>query len=55
MELSEFYKTKALQELREEDLRRSQALEQFRDWISKQGFIQHCRTGKSSRPLETVK
>jgi hypothetical protein len=47
MDVSEVYKAKALTELREEDLRRSQSLDQFRDWISKQSHINHCRTDDS--------
>ncbi|KAG5675997.1 hypothetical protein PVAND_005852 [Polypedilum vanderplanki] len=43
-ELSEKFKVKALNELREDDLRKKQALEQFREWISKQGHIKNCRT-----------
>jgi hypothetical protein len=45
MELSESFKTKACKELREEDLRREQSLQQFRDWISKQDHIKNPRTG----------
>jgi hypothetical protein len=45
MELSEKLKLKAQIELREDDLRKQQALEQFREWISKQGHIKNCRTG----------
>ena len=43
--ISENFKQKALNELREDDSRKQQALEQFREWISKQGHIQYCRTG----------
>lgn len=43
--LAEEFKAKAKAELREDELRKSQALEQFRDWIAKQGHIRSCRTG----------
>lgn len=39
------FKAKALLELREDDCRRRQALEQFREWVSKQGHIENCRNG----------
>lgn len=45
MTLAEKIGNKALIELREDDFRKKQALEQFRDWISKQGHIKNCRTG----------
>lgn len=48
MELSEQFKSKALDELREDDSRRQQALQQFREWISKQSHITNCRTGLTS-------
>lgn len=44
-QLSDAIKQKALNELREDDLRKQQALEQFRDWITKQGHIHDCRMG----------
>lgn len=47
MELKEPFKTQAAKELREEDLRKTQALEQFRDWISKQDHITNPRAGMS--------
>jgi hypothetical protein len=47
MELPDFFKEKALKELREDDSRRTQAMEQFRDWISKQVHIKDCRKGSS--------
>jgi hypothetical protein len=46
MELQEPYKSKALAELREEDSRKTQSLEQFREWISKQDHISNPRGGK---------
>lgn len=46
MELPEHLKLKALQELREDDSRKKQSLEQFREWISKQSHLKNCRTGK---------
>jgi hypothetical protein len=54
MELSEFYKNKAFKELREDEFRRSQSLEQFREWISKQTHINYCRTG-SKKNLNSSK
>jgi hypothetical protein len=45
MEFSEAFKSKALHELREDDLRKKQSLEQFRDWISKQSHIKNYQTG----------
>lgn len=47
MELNEKFKLKAQVELREDDTRKHQALEQFREWISKQGHIKNCRTGNN--------
>lgn len=44
--LSEYYQDIALKELREDESRRRQALEQFRDWIKKHPFIKSCRTGQ---------
>ncbi|CRK93842.1 CLUMA_CG007369, isoform A [Clunio marinus] len=43
MELSDEFKIKAFKELREDGTRKKQALEQFREWISKQGHITKCR------------
>lgn len=45
MSLDAKFKLKAKAELREDDLRKEQALEQFREWITKQGHIKNCRTG----------
>lgn len=45
MELNEKFKLIAQVELREDDTRKHQALEQFREWIAKQGHIKNCRTG----------
>lgn len=45
MALSDAIKNMAFVELREDDMRKMQALEQFREWISKQGHIKNCRTG----------
>jgi len=45
-ELPEMYREKALVELREDDTRKQQALDQFREWISKQHHIKAGRTGK---------
>lgn len=36
----------AKNELREDDLRKSQSLAQFRDWISKHPFLSEVRQGK---------
>lgn len=46
MDLNEKFKLKAQVEVREDDLRKQQALEQFREWLCKQGHIKNCRTGK---------
>jgi hypothetical protein len=46
IELSGKFKEKALEELREDELRRNQALDQFRDWITVQRHIVKCRTGE---------
>lgn len=43
--LSAKFKKLALDELREDDNIRSQALSQFREWISKHPHIKKCRTG----------
>jgi hypothetical protein len=51
MELSEFFKAKALAELREDDSRRKQSLEQFRHWISKQTHMTGLLTGESGKLL----
>jgi len=32
--------------IRENELRKCQALEQFRDWLKKHPFIKSCRQGK---------
>jgi hypothetical protein len=45
MDLSEPFKTQAMNELREDETRKVQALEQFRDWITKQDHIHNPRTG----------
>lgn len=37
----------AKNELREDDLRKSQSLAQFRDWISKHSFLQNVRQGRN--------
>lgn len=39
------FKKIALDELREDDNIRSQALSQFREWIAKHPHIKKCRTG----------
>lgn len=38
----------AKNELREDDLRKSQSLAQFRDWISKHPFLSEVRQGKKT-------
>lgn len=43
--LSEFAKTVAKEELREDDETRIFVLKQMRDWIQKNPRILHCRTG----------
>ncbi len=45
-QLPEKYKEMALQELREDDNRRLQALEQFKEWILKNPNIKRCPEGK---------
>jgi hypothetical protein len=45
MELSEFFKTKALKELGEDDLKRKQSLEQLREWIKKQTHMRNNLLG----------
>lgn len=45
MELSDEFRVKAFSELREDESRRRQSLEQFREWISKQSHMKNCRTG----------
>lgn len=45
--LNDDTKAVALQELREDDKIREEALEQFRDWIKKHPAIKKCRTGKN--------
>lgn len=45
MALPETFKIKALTELREDELRKSQSLQHFREWIAKQSHIKNCRTG----------
>jgi hypothetical protein len=44
-QLPEAERTKALQELREDDNIREQSLDQMRDWINKHPNIKKCRTG----------
>jgi hypothetical protein len=51
MELTEPFKTKAREELNEDDLRTKQSLEQFREWISKQTHIKNCRTGEPTHQI----
>lgn len=46
MPLDDFYIEKAKNELRETDGRKSQSLEQFREWISKHLFLKDVRQGK---------
>lgn len=46
MELSEFYKAKAFEDFGEDDLKRNQSLEQFREWIRKQT---HIKSGELSK------
>lgn len=44
-QLPEAERTKALEELREDDNIREQSLEQMREWINKHPNIKKCRTG----------
>jgi hypothetical protein len=39
---------KARNELREDDFRKSQSLEQFRDWLSKHPFLSGVRQGEKA-------
>jgi CRISPR/Cas system CMR-associated protein Cmr5 small subunit len=43
--LSEKYKELAKTNVREDESRREQSLEQFREWLSKHPFIKKCNTG----------
>lgn len=43
--MEEKYIKKAREELREEPVRKAQALAQFKDWISKHPFIKECCQG----------
>lgn len=36
----------AKEEIREDEMRKEQSLEQLRDWIEKHPFISNCRTGE---------
>lgn len=45
-QLSTKLQEKAKNELREDESRKQQSLEQFREWIAKHPFIKSCRTGK---------
>jgi hypothetical protein len=44
--LSDKFLIKAREELREDDKRKQQALEHFRDWLGKHPFIKQIRQGK---------
>jgi hypothetical protein len=37
---------KARADMREDDARKQQSLEQFREWIAKHPFIKNCKTGE---------
>lgn len=43
--LSDKFLVKAKEELREDDKRKEQALEHFREWISKHPYIKSVRQG----------
>lgn len=45
MVLEQMYIDKAKNELREDDLRKSQSLAQFREWIAKHPFLKNVRQG----------
>lgn len=47
-QLSAELQEKAKIEVREDETRKQQSLEQFREWIAKHPFIKNCRTGKIS-------
>ena len=44
--LTSFFRKKAVEEIREDESRREQSLEQFREWIAKHPFIKRVRTGE---------
>jgi len=44
--LSERFKTIAKEELREDENRKQQALQQFREWIMKHPFLKNVRQGQ---------
>lgn len=46
MVLDNFFVEKARNELRETQSRKTQSLEQFRDWINKHAFLRDVRKGK---------
>lgn len=48
MTLDNFFIEKAKSELRETDTRKTQSLEQFRDWLSKHPFLKDVRQGEKS-------
>lgn len=49
--MSEKILERARVELREDDVRKSQSLAQFREWLSKHPFIKKCRQGMSTQVL----
>lgn len=40
--------------IRENELRKQQALEQFRTWLKKHPFIKNCRQGKFNFELKKI-
>lgn len=45
MELDKPLKTRAYVDLGEDDLKRKQSLDQFREWISNQKHFKNCQLG----------
>lgn len=44
--LASFFSKKAKEEVREDEHRKEQSLEQFREWIAKHPFIKRFNTGE---------
>jgi hypothetical protein len=47
--MDSYFIEKAKNELREDDSRRDQALQQFRERISKHTFLSNCRQGEENK------
>jgi hypothetical protein len=50
--LASIFIKKAKEEVREDESRREQSLEQFREWIKKHPFISNVKTGEIEFSLE---